>query len=124
MEDSEEGDCDFVVQIFFSRTGGDETIIYVILELMVIQYLAYRGAKMWFINHCIAAGQFVGPKVSRPQQASVRKDYLSDTTCMSPQGISAKKIFLKDLVLHQSEKQLEQQSASNKALYQLDHHSR
>ena len=43
MKDSEEGDRYFVVQAIFSRTGGNETIIHVVLKLVVISGI--QGGK-------------------------------------------------------------------------------
>jgi hypothetical protein len=40
--------------------------------------------------------------MSRPQQAGVRKDDLSDTTHVLPQEICLKKMLLENLVLYQS----------------------
>ena len=36
MEDSEERYCDLMVQIIFSRSGGDETVVHVVFESVVV----------------------------------------------------------------------------------------
>jgi len=43
MKDSEEGHCDLMVQVVFSRAGGDEAIVHVILESVAI--FGVQGGK-------------------------------------------------------------------------------